>query len=302
VSEAFYKHRSLFVFDIETVPDTDVVPNLLGPMDDDPAVRRQALSTYHLDITGGKNDFLRQPFHKVVAISFVAADIERDGERERYTLREIRSGGELLSGERDLLAGVFQYIEKKRPRLVTFNGRTFDIPVLKYRAMIHGIQAGWFHNGGNKWESYGSRYSIDWHCDLIDALSDNGASARVRLDEVCAALGFPGKFGTTGSQVMELYDQGKLREIRDYCETDAANTYLVYLRFMQHKGRMTTADYNFAVASLVNYLESETAERPHLGAFLTAWRESCGNVFYMPESAKTDVPALHNIKTHHEKN
>jgi predicted PolB exonuclease-like 3'-5' exonuclease len=283
VSDTYHKHRTLFAFDIETVPDTDVVPNLLGPMTDDVAARRQALGEYHLRITGGKNDFLRQPFHKVATISFVAADIERDGERERYHLREIRSGGEVGSSERDLLAGVFQYIERKRPRLITFNGRTFDVPVLKYRAMVHGVQAGWFHNGGNKWESYGSRYSLDWHCDLIDALSDNGASARVRLDEVCSVLGFPGKFGTDGSQVMDLYDQGKLQEIRDYCETDAANTYLVYLRFMQHKGRLLTTDYNAAVQDLVNYLEVEAAERPHLGEFLTAWGESCGGRFYLPE-------------------
>jgi predicted PolB exonuclease-like 3'-5' exonuclease len=96
-------------------------------------------------------------------------------------------------------------------------------------------------------------------------------------------LGFPGKFGTDGSQVMDLYDQGKLQEIRDYCETDAANTYLVYLRFMQHKGRLLTTDYNAAVQDLVNYLKVEAAERPHLGEFLTAWEESCDGRFYLPE-------------------
>ncbi len=285
MNDTFHKHRSLFVFDIETVPDTDMVPNLLGAMPDDVAARRQALSEYHLKLTGGKNDFPRQPFHKVVAISFVAADIERDGDRERYHLREIRSGGDVHSSERDLLAGVFQYIEKKRPRLISFNGRTFDAPVLKYRAMVHGVQANWFHNGGNKWDSYGSRYSLDWHCDLIDALSDNGASARIRLDEVCSVLGFPGKFGTEGSQVAELYDQGQLKEIRDYCETDVANTYLVYLRFMQHKGRLATADYNAAVQDLLNYLDMETATRPHLGAFRAAWADSCGGQFYLPEAS-----------------
>lgn len=278
-----HKHRSLFVFDIETIPDTDAVPNLTGETDPDVAVRRQALTDYHLKITDGKNAFPRQPFHKVIGISFVSADIIREGEEEHYELNEIRSGGDLASSERELLQGVFKYIDRKRPRLISFNGRTFDVPVLKYRAMVHGVQGGWFHSGGDKWNSYGQRYSFDWHCDLLDALSDNGASAKVKLDEVCATLGFPGKFGVDGSQVTSLYDEGKLQDIRDYCETDVANTYLVYLRFMQHKGRLSTVHYNKCIEDLVAYLQAESAERPHLGSFLEAWEVACNGKFYLPE-------------------
>ena len=73
------QHQNLFVFDIETMPDTDAVPSLTGFDDPDVAARRQELERYHLEKTGGKNPFPRQPFHKVVAISFLEAEIERDG-------------------------------------------------------------------------------------------------------------------------------------------------------------------------------------------------------------------------------
>ncbi|CAD6996579.1 unnamed protein product [Ceratitis capitata] len=80
------------------------------------------------------------------------------------------------------------------------------MPVLKYRAMVHGIQAEYFYKAGDKWNSYNQRYSSDWHCDLLESLSDFGASAKVKMNEVCAVLNLPGKTGVDGSQVMDLYD------------------------------------------------------------------------------------------------
>lgn len=273
------QHRTLFVFDIETVPDTDVVPRLTGFEGADVAERRRELERYHLDITDGRNPFARQPFHKVVAISFLEAEIERDGQNETYLLRDVRSGGRADFDEKQLLHGFFTYFEKLKPRLVSFNGRTFDLPVLKYRAMVHGVPAAYLHTAGDKWNSYTSRYSADWHCDLLDVLSDYGASARVRLDEVCAVLGFPGKFGIEGSEVAGLYDEGRIEDIRNYCETDVLNTYLVYLRLRVHTGALTIEGYNRAVADVIAFIESSRGERPHLGEFLAAWGEASGNRF-----------------------
>ncbi len=273
------QHQNLFVFDIETVPDTDAVPNLTGFDDPDVPARRAELERYHLDITGGKNSFPRQPFHKVVAISFLEADLEHDGPGEVYLLRELRSGGEAGFDEKTLLKGFFQHFERLKPRLVSYNGRGFDLPVLKYRAMKHGISAPWLHQGGDKWNSYTSRYSSDWHCDLLEVLSEYGGSARVKLDEVCSVMGFPGKFGVDGSQVATMYDDGKIQEIRDYCETDVLNTYLVYLRLMQHKGTLSTGAYNRAVADIVALIEAEGDARPHLQGFMEAWGVSSDNTF-----------------------
>ncbi|HER27264.1 MAG TPA: 3'-5' exonuclease [Rhodospirillales bacterium] len=273
------QHQNLFVFDIETVPDTDAVPNLTGFKDTDVAARRDELERYHLDITGGKNPFPRQPFHKVVAISFLEAELERDGPGEVYLLRELRSGGEAGFHEKQLLQGFFSYFERHKPRLVSYNGRGFDLPVLKYRAMKHGISAPWLYQGGDKWNSYTSRYSADWHCDLLEILSDYGGSARVKLDEVCAVMGFPGKFGVEGSQVAQMFDDGKIQEIRDYCETDVLNTYLVYLRLMHHRATVSTENYNRAIADIVSLIENEGEARPHLAGFMEAWGVASGNTF-----------------------
>ena len=270
------QHRTLFVFDIETVPDTDAVPALTGFVDPDIAARRAELVRYHLEATKGNNPFPRQPFHRIVAIAFLEAEIDRDGPGETYLLHELRAGGEADWDERKLIEGFFTYFERIKPRLISFNGRTFDLPVLRYRAMVHGIAAPYLYSSGDKWNSYSSRYSPDWHCDLLEVLSDYGASSRVRLNEVCAALGLPGKFGPSGADVTDMYDAGRIGEIRDYCETDVLNTYLVYLRHQLHTGGMAKEAYNRAVADLVTMLESGRAERPHLGAFLAAWHEASG--------------------------
>jgi predicted PolB exonuclease-like 3'-5' exonuclease len=111
-------HQNLLVVDIETVPDRK-----------------------HHEGDG----FPKPPFHQVVAIGFLSAQISRDGDAERFTLRELRCGGESRSSEAELVASFFGYIERLKPRIVTFNGRAFDFPVLKYRAMLHGVSAPAFH-------------------------------------------------------------------------------------------------------------------------------------------------------------
>jgi len=179
----------------------------------------------------------------VVAISFVEADLERKDGLELHKLHEIRSGGEASFTEAQLLEGFFQYVEKKKPRLVTFNGRSFDLPVLNYRGMLHGISAPWLNRGESRFENYGYRYSSDWHCDLMDVMADFGASTSAKLDEVSKLFGFPGKFGIDGSQVAETYAAGGIEDIRNYCETDALNTYLVYLRYALFSGDIDREGY-----------------------------------------------------------
>lgn len=281
------RHPNLFVFDIETIPDTEATERLLGldPGEHDVQTLRDDLAQYHLEITNGQNDFPRQPFHRIVAISFLTAEIHRDeDEMESYALQEVRSGGREDASERDLIAGFFQHLERIKPRLVTFNGRGFDLPVLKYRAMTYGISAAWLHQTGDKWNNYGHRYSPNWHCDLVEVLSDYGASARVRLNEVCSVFGIPGKTGTAGGDVAALYDAGDLAAIRDYCELDVLNTYLVYLRYMLHLGRISLEAHDRAIDDLLSMIEREGPDRPHLAEFRRHWEAACHGVFKLGES------------------
>ncbi len=268
-------HKSLFVFDIETIPDTDVLKCLTGSETTDIQTLRKELEDYHIEVSGG-NPFPRQPFHKVVAISFLEADIEtcRDG-TETYNITDLRSGGVETSSEEDLIKGLFSHLSKNPPRFVSYNGRTFDLPVLKYRAMKYGVSAPWLYKLGDKWNNYSQRYSLDWHCDLLEAFSDFGASARCKMNEVCSIMGIPGKLDTDGSQVSDLYDAGKIKEIRDYCETDVMNTYLLYLNFQFHCGNINKENFIKCLTELKDYLNSfkEDSDKHHFVEFLEAWKK-----------------------------
>lgn len=264
------QHKSLFVFDIETIPDEDAAINLTNtPLNASKTEKRESLKEYHLKITDGKNSFLRQPFHKVVAISFLEADIIRQDGQEQYLLTNIKSGGNINSNEEDLVKGFFSYLKRKTPRFVSFNGRTFDLPVLKYRAMKYGISAPWLYKFGDKWNNYTQRYSLDWHCDLLEAFSDFGASTKIKMNEVCAILDLPGKSGIDGSQVMDYYDLGKIEEIRNYCETDVINTYLLYLNYQHFTGTISPENFYAAKEDLVNYIKMNETEKFYLKEFAT---------------------------------
>lgn len=274
--------QEIFVFDIETVPDLDAAKVMTECTSEDPIELSQAFTDYHLEVTQGKNAFLRQPFHKVVAISFLEASIDRGiGGMETYHLNELRSGGTPVSDEKELIQGFFNHLGKKCPRLVSYNGRMFDLPVLRYRAMKYGVTAEWLYKTGDKWENYNKKWSLEWHCDLIDALSDFGISAKVKMDEVCSILGFPGKIGTDGSKVFDLYLDNKIQEIRDYCETDVLNTYLVYLRYNLFCGKINHTGYNNAINNIIDFLKADDGKRSHFKEFYDCWDKSSGGSFFV---------------------
>lgn len=267
------QHQNLFVFDIETIPDTQAAKRLLDITSDDQNEIRDSLTDYHLKITDGKNSFLRQPFHKVVSISFLEAEIVRDfSGQEFYQIKDIRSGGKLEDLpeeiEVNLVKGFFSHLKKNISRLVSFNGKNFDLPVLKYAAMKNDIAASWLYKMGDKWNNYNQKFSLDWHCDLADAFSDFGASGRAKMNELCAAFGLPGKIGVDGSQVTKMYDDGQLKEIRDYCETDVINTYLLYLIYQHHTGSMTKESFDKCKDNVIEFLEKGAKTKPHFAEFL----------------------------------
>ncbi|MDX8396681.1 MAG: 3'-5' exonuclease, partial [Mariprofundaceae bacterium] len=166
--------RDIIVFDMETVPDATATRQLLGEPDLNDVAARDALSCYFLEKTDGRNDFPRQPFHQVVAISYVHLISEPGEEGEELVIRRIATGGEAKSSEREMLEGFLKLIETRAPRLVSFNGRGFDVPVLKYRAMVHSLACPRWFSEGDKWNNYDARYSKEYHIDLLEVLSDHG--------------------------------------------------------------------------------------------------------------------------------
>jgi len=186
----------------------------------------------------------------------------------------LRPGGNNQSSERELIHGAFNYLKPLNARLVSFNCRGFDLPVLKYRAMLHEIQAKWLYDGGDKWNNYNSRYSLDWHCDLLEAFSDFGASAKIKMQEIAALFGIPSKLDCDGSEVDSMFQANKIDEIRNYCELDVVTTYILYLRYMMHRGTLTKEGYSRSLNELLEFMEDRAAEKPHFAKYLTEFHTS----------------------------
>lgn len=256
---------NVLVFDIETVPDVDGgrrLYDLNGLNDKEVAdvmrhMRRQET---------GDSDFLRLHLHRVVAISAVL--------RSNESLK-VWSLGETDSQEQQLIQRFFDGLDKYVPTLVSWNGGGFDLPVLHYRALLHGVSAPRYWDVGDqdrdfKWSNYLSRYH--WrHIDLMDVLAGYQPRANAPLDQIATLLGFPGKMGMSGALVWDNYLAGDIVGIRNYCETDVLNTYLVYLRFELMRGKLTPQAYEQECHKVRDMLAAEN--KPHLREFLAAWQQ-----------------------------
>ncbi len=192
--------------------------------------------------------------------------------RRREQLR-VWSLGDLDSSEAQLITRFFDGIEKYTPDLVSWNGSGFDLPVLHYRALKAGVQAPRYWEIGEndrefRYNNYLNRYH--WrHVDLMDVLSGFQARARASLADMAGLLRLPGKMGFSGEQVWDAVLAGELAAVRNYCETDVLNTYLVLLRFELFRGQVDPAGYERELARLRELLAA--AKEPHLQKFLRAW-------------------------------
>ena len=220
---------------------------------------------FHLRQQESGTDFLKLHLHRVVAISAVF--------RSRDNVR-VWSLGDPDSDEKELVQRFFDGIDRFTPTLVSWNGSGFDLPVLHYRALLHGIQAPRYWESGDedrefKWNNYLSRYHAR-HTDLMDVLAGYQPRANAPLDEIATLLGFPGKMGMSGAKVWDAWLAGDIQGIRNYCETDVLNTYLVWLRYEQMRGRLTPEACQAECERLRAYLEGE--DKPHFREFLSAWK------------------------------
>jgi len=213
---------------------------------------------------GSGGDFLPLEQHRVVAISCVLRS--RDG-------LTVWSLGEPGTPEAELVQRFYDGIEKYSPDLVSWNGSGFDLPVLTYRALLHGVQAARFWETGEedpafRYNNYLSRYH--WrHTDLMDVLSSFQGRGRASLSNMATLLGLPGKLGFDGSQVWEAFQAGNLVGIRRYCETDVLNTWLIWLRFAQLRAALTREQHAEELTRVKNYLRA--SPEPHFAQFLRAW-------------------------------
>lgn len=252
------------VFDIETVPDLEGGRRLFGLEGLTDTATADAM--FHLRRQESGNEFLRLHLQRVVAISAVYRSHDRIA---------VWSLGDEQSDEKTLIEKFFHLIDRYSPTLVSWNGSGFDLPVLHYRALVHGVPCPRYWDNGNddknfKWNNYLSRYH-ERHTDVMDILALYNNRAYVPLDQMASLLGFPGKMGMSGDKVWPEFHQGNIKGIRDYCETDVLNTWLVYLRFALIRGQVSAEGYELELQMVKEYLKREG--HAHFLAFLQEWEK-----------------------------
>lgn len=257
----------VLVFDIESIPDVTGLRLLReAPADHSDEQVYQAWLAERKE--KGQNDFAPLHLQRVLVISVVFRNAE--GLRvHSFVDRDGQSEGKLIQT-------FFNSIEKHQPQLVSWNGGGFDLPVLHYRGLRHGVEASKYWDMGEddreyKWNNYISRYHMR-HLDLMDLLAMYSPKNNAPLDALAKLCGFPGKLGMDGSQVWPQYQAGGLEDIRRYCETDVMNTYLVYCRFQKMRGGLTEAEYEQEIAYVKDTLGELAHTEAHWREYLDAWQ------------------------------
>lgn len=234
----------ILVFDIETMPDM-ITGRRLYPQIADLSDEDALSALIALREAEAGNSFMRQPLHKVVCLSFLWVDMDKPSfYLKSLSLKDM--------SETDILSTFFRAFDKNpAPTLVSWNGGGFDLPVLMYRALHHGLSAPKLFGTQNKY-GYMNRYS-DAHIDLMDKMSLYNGYNRQKLDTVAALCGFAGKGDIDGSMVVPMVQADEWEKLTTYCESDVINTWLIYLRFgvligkiiHEHADKLTTATLDY---------------------------------------------------------
>lgn len=252
----------ILVFDIETIPDITAGKRLypeLAELDDNEAMTK--LIELRQNEVG--NPFLPLPLHKIACLSvlWVAGG--------KMTLKTLSLNEH---SESEMLQTFFNAIEKS-PILVSWNGKSFDIPVMVYRALQYGLTAPklFSDTGELKYNNYINRYH-DRHTDLMVKLAMSGTAQK--LDIVATMCGFAGKGDIDGYDVVPMVQAGEWDKLTTYCESDVLNTWLIFLRYSALSGKMTAAQAVAWEQHSKDYLQtlknSDDTIRHHV--FLTAWQ------------------------------
>jgi predicted PolB exonuclease-like 3'-5' exonuclease len=236
---------SIIVWDLETVPDLvrfAAANDLVGRTE---AEVREAIG----------DKFPKHIYHSIVCIGALIAHREQD----HWAVDALGAPHVKDRSEKELISAFVGRIAELAPQLITFNGSSFDLPVLRYRAMVHSVAA-----PGLAARPYFNRYTED-AVDLCDVLASFSSQGKATLHELSRVMGLPGKpDGMSGSEVEKYYREGRIQEIADYCETDVVNTYRIWLRYELFRGRLTEAEYQASEACLTDFIDARVSTKPHL--------------------------------------
>jgi predicted PolB exonuclease-like 3'-5' exonuclease len=190
------------------------------------------------------------PHHKIVVIGALLFD-------SAYAVQRIGVLGE-EKDEAGVLLDFAKFLDDRKPDLVTFNGRGFDLPVIVARCLRHGVTLRHYYRA----RDVRYRFSPEGHLDLMDFIADFGAAKSAKLDIVAKLSGMPGKVGVDGKDVGPLVHAGRIKEVRDYCLCDVAQTAGVFLRVQLLRGELTGAEYVTAMQGLIDAIKSDERLAP----------------------------------------
>jgi predicted PolB exonuclease-like 3'-5' exonuclease len=255
-----------FVFDVESVADGSLISQVRYPRDG--LTPKLAVERYRAELLEQNgSDFI--PYTFQIPISVVVAKVRGD-----FRLDDIALLDEPDFRPHQITDKFWRGWERyQRPTLVTFNGRTFDVPLLELAAFRYGVQIkSWFALHARTWDQPRNRYNVEAHLDLQDLLINYGATRfNGGLNLAAHLLGKPGKMDVQGNMVQDLYDQGRLAEINDYCRCDVLDTYFVFLRSCVVTGQMTLDQEQEIVAETREWLEQRSEHSAAYRRYLAEW-------------------------------
>ena len=256
-----------FVFDIESVAEPALVSLVRTSGEKSP---EEAVEEYRAELLEKKGtDFIPYAYH--VPISLALAMVRPDFSLLDLVSLKFEDGGPKRICER-FWSGWRYY---KRPQLVTFNGRGFDIPLLELTAFRYGIPLPeWYDDQKPSYQQYRNRYS-GAHFDLYDFLTNYGASVIIGGQNLVAKLiRKPGKMDVKGDMVQDLLATGRFEEIHRYCRCDVLDAYLIFLRASLLRGKISPDREKELVEETREFLRERRDEEPVYGEYLEAWDQT----------------------------
>lgn len=226
---------NVIVWDLETVPDLEAAARILGLVGQPEAEVRAALG----------DKFPKLVLHKIACIGALVSARVSQG----WSITALGAPHIGDRSEQDLIRDFTARIAQLKPQLVTFNGSSFDLPVLRYRALVNRVPA-----VGLYIRPYFNRYTDD-AVDLCDVLGSFQSNTKVKLDELAKALGFPGKpEDVDGSKVEEMFAAGRIDDVAAYCASDVLNTYRIWLTYEMIRGALDPVQLEWSLGQASDFI------------------------------------------------
>lgn len=254
------------VFDVEAIADGQLIAEVrysgeaLGPA--------EAILRYRAELIEQKGtDVIPTTFMLPISVAIAKVD-------PAYRLIDVTVLDPPLYRPHEIVKRFWQgWAHYGRPTFVSFNGRGYDMPVLELGAYRYGLSVpDWFRADGPSYQHARNRYNTSAHLDLMDLFSNFGASRIVGgLNLLANIIGKPGKTGIDGSKIQDMYDDGQVEQINEYCRCDVLDTYFVFLRSRVLLGELDLQAEQEIVADTKTWLEQHAETGTAYKHYLEHW-------------------------------